>query len=544
MDEWFNERNQRYVVEVEVMLAEFFSVDRKSSAGGAADKAAAESAWATAPATWGVEPMQEGVRADQQAQLKSVLWAVGSIGANELGLPFLEAEDVVSQIVEIAETSAVLSVRGTCFFVLGLISSTNAGAEVLQDYGWQSVCTPLGAPMGLCIPDNVDRLVSLAPWRVEQVADLAYLDFDEPQTVVENKIITSIANLGNSILAANASRSLSRLKAKHARAFQDMAVLARAVELMDHFHFRVAVRRYVWELFDVSLDEQVVHAIQTSRHQLVEAKRARTTQQSQQDRRNSRAEPLDAHHGEADGWDSGSGSNGAGESDEAEDEVGLSSNMSSDDEASDTSQDEAKLADNTSSRPLARAGDAVDASLEFVGAVLGDVALRVVAGVVGALAVGGCVARSVRVAATLTEPLAGRVERLVDRSPDRLARTMPGVENAAAPPKNHQSQLQSGTNGENDKESRMDQDVPFDGVADLAARVACVACVAHFGVGVVEDGGASATRMVAASSFGSLAQHGPERERTLARVANDVIPLLTHSNTNTRRPNVSRQRVA
>jgi hypothetical protein len=143
-----------------------------------------------------------------------------------------------------------------------------------------------------------------------------------------------------------------------------MAVLARAVELMDHFHFRVAVRRYVWELFDVSLDEQVVHAIQTSRHQLVEAKRARTTQQSQQDRRNSRAEPLDAHHGEAhrethgeaDGWDSGSGSNGAGESDEAEDEVGLSSNMSSDDEASDTSQDEAKLADNTSSRPLARAG--------------------------------------------------------------------------------------------------------------------------------------------------------------------------------------------
>jgi hypothetical protein len=90
----------------------------------------------------------------------------------------------------------------------------------------------------------------------------------------------------------------------------------------------------------------------------------------------------------------------------------------------------------------------------------------------------------------------------------------------------------------------MDQDVPFDGVADLVARVACVACVAHLGVGVVEDGGASAIRMVAASSFGSLAQHGPERERTLARVANDVIPLLTHSNTNNRRPKVSRQRVA
>ncbi|GAK67572.1 cytosolic regulator pianissimo [Moesziomyces antarcticus] len=394
MDEWFNERNQRYVVEVEVMLAEFFSMDRKSPAGGAADKAAGESGWAATPATWGVEPMQEGVvpahfygeltktregchiltqkghfgefahlirqhgseASDSEliSKLKSVLWAVGSIGANELGLPFLEAEDVVSQIVEIAETSAVLSVRGTCFFVLGLISSTNAGAEVLQDYGWQSVCTPLGAPMGLCIPDNVNRLVSLPRWQVEQVADLGYLEFEEPQTVVVNKIITSIANLGNSILAANASRSLNRLKAKHARAFQDMAVLARAVELMDHFNFRVAVRRYVWELFDVSLDEGVVDAIQTSRQQLVEAKRARTTQQSKQDRRSSRAESLDAHNGGAEGWESGSGSDGAGESDEAEDEVGLSSNMSSDDEASDTSQDEAKLADDAV-RPLARA---------------------------------------------------------------------------------------------------------------------------------------------------------------------------------------------
>ena len=325
MDEWFNERNQRYVVEVEVMLADLFNIYRKlsSNPGGGTSTSVAtsssEAALAFAPpstssmdrAKDGVVPPHfygelaktpEGCHILQQKghfaefahfirqhggeasdselinKLKSVLWAVGNIGANELGLPFLEAEDLISQIVEIAETSPVMSIRGTCFFVLGLVASTSSGAEALQDYGWQSVCTPLGPPMGLCIPDDVNRLVSIGRWEVQKVPDLGYLELAEPETLVVNKIITSIANLGNSILATNASRSLSKLKAKHKSAFKDLSVLARALELMDHFYYRVSVRRYVWELFDVSLDEDVVREIRASRQRLIEAKRLETVQ--------------------------------------------------------------------------------------------------------------------------------------------------------------------------------------------------------------------------------------------------------------------------
>ena len=438
MDEWFNERNQRYVVEVEVMLADFFSIYRKSSsATNVANGPSASSSLSSTtpdPAQDGVVPPHfygelaktpEGCRILQQKghfaefahfirqhgaeasdselinKLKSVLWAVGSIGANELGLPFLEAEDVVSQIVEIAENSPVLSVRGTCFFVLGLVSSTNAGAEALQDYGWQSVCTPLGAPMGLCIPDDINRLVSMPRWEVHKVPDLSYLELAEPETLVVNKIVTSIANLGNSILATNASRSLSKLKAKHKSAFKDMSVLARALELMDHFYYRVTVRRYIWELFDVSLDEDVIREIQESRQRLIEAKRLRAAKLSSsgspsklggrslrqrsgsldQNANGSKNSMLRQNGGgrrqqqqtglsglAGDGSSSHSDSdrdsarslphlprmaqgNGAdiyddhavdSDEDEDGDEVGLSSNMSSDDEASDTSQDEAK----------------------------------------------------------------------------------------------------------------------------------------------------------------------------------------------------------
>lgn len=86
----------------------------------------------------------------------------GNIGATEGGLPFLEEEEIIPQIMQIAEESLVLSVRGTCFFVLGLISSTAQGAEILDDYNWEATLSPLGQPTGLCVPMDVDRFISVS----------------------------------------------------------------------------------------------------------------------------------------------------------------------------------------------------------------------------------------------------------------------------------------------------------------------------------------------------------------------------------------------
>jgi hypothetical protein len=45
-------------------------------------------------------------------QLKAVLWALGNIGATKNGLPFLEEEDVVKDIISLAESSEILSLKG------------------------------------------------------------------------------------------------------------------------------------------------------------------------------------------------------------------------------------------------------------------------------------------------------------------------------------------------------------------------------------------------------------------------------------------------
>lgn len=45
-------------------------------------------------------------------QLKAVLWALGNIGATKNGLPFLEEEDIVKDIISMAESSEILSLKG------------------------------------------------------------------------------------------------------------------------------------------------------------------------------------------------------------------------------------------------------------------------------------------------------------------------------------------------------------------------------------------------------------------------------------------------
>jgi rapamycin-insensitive companion of mTOR len=45
-------------------------------------------------------------------KLKSCLWAIGNIGANDGGVPFLEKSGIVKEIVSIAEHSSVISLKG------------------------------------------------------------------------------------------------------------------------------------------------------------------------------------------------------------------------------------------------------------------------------------------------------------------------------------------------------------------------------------------------------------------------------------------------
>ncbi|KAI0366921.1 hypothetical protein BV20DRAFT_1001539 [Pilatotrama ljubarskyi] len=284
MELWFHERNLHYVVHIEVFLAKAFS--QNASEEDDDDILAFEGIvpphfyGVMAKTELGCEVLQEkghfsefahfirchGLESEDQEvilKLKSVLWAVGNIGATERGLPFLEEEEIIPAILEIAEQSLVLSVRGTCFFVLGLISSTPQGAEILDDYHWEATLSPLGLPTGLCVPVDVDKFVSIPRWDCvarEGVDDSRLIPPESPE---ENEVMTAIYNLANTVIANSASRSLTKMKSKpeYRHIFSSPSMFYRALHTISSQKYRLPVRRYIFDLFNVDLDADVVRQL-------------------------------------------------------------------------------------------------------------------------------------------------------------------------------------------------------------------------------------------------------------------------------------------
>uniref|UniRef100_T1J225 peptidylprolyl isomerase n=1 Tax=Strigamia maritima TaxID=126957 RepID=T1J225_STRMM len=83
--------------------------------------------------------LQETQNDDQILHFKAALWALGHVGSSTKGVLLLNDEQVIQDIVKLAEESPVFSIRGTCFNVLALISLTPTGADLLSQLGWESV---------------------------------------------------------------------------------------------------------------------------------------------------------------------------------------------------------------------------------------------------------------------------------------------------------------------------------------------------------------------------------------------------------------------
>ncbi|KAI0052718.1 hypothetical protein FA95DRAFT_1553382 [Auriscalpium vulgare] len=279
MDIWFHDRNISYVIQIEIFLAkalDFLPSDdyeTKTFDGVVPPHFYGE----VAKTDLGCQILHEkghfsefalfirqhGLESEDPEvilKLKSILWAVGSIGSSAGGLLFLEEDEIIPVILEIAEQSLVLSVRGTCFFVLGLISSTPQGAEVLDDYDWEATVSPLGLPTGLCVPQDIEKFISIPPWEPIQLrgdGDLRLIPLSSPEEI---EVHTAISNLSNSVIANTASRSLAKLKTRpeYQAVFSSVPMFYRALHTISTSRYRLPVRRFILDLFDIDLDLDIV----------------------------------------------------------------------------------------------------------------------------------------------------------------------------------------------------------------------------------------------------------------------------------------------
>ncbi|RWS26243.1 rapamycin-insensitive companion of mTOR-like isoform X1 [Leptotrombidium deliense] len=72
-------------------------------------------------------------------ELKASLWAVGHVASTSLGFDLIKDHEIIQFIISLAAQAPVLSLRGVCFYVLGLIGSTSDGADYLKEFGWEAM---------------------------------------------------------------------------------------------------------------------------------------------------------------------------------------------------------------------------------------------------------------------------------------------------------------------------------------------------------------------------------------------------------------------
>lgn len=223
-------------------------------------------------------------------KVKGCLWAVGNVGSMELGAPFLESTDVVGDIVNIAECHGVMSLRGTAFFVLGLISKSLHGFEMLAEHGWESNTTPLGTSLGLCVPSNLSKFFSLQPWKHEIPATITLLDTqktilepppaeikDEDET--NRRILECVVQLNDMVLWRKAKLDLLQMRRRKAAGFRQPELFRRVLAYLECHHYRLADRHLVIELFDKSVLRHIVYGESSSDEESSSSDEQRTERQ-------------------------------------------------------------------------------------------------------------------------------------------------------------------------------------------------------------------------------------------------------------------------
>jgi len=187
---------------------------------------------------------------------RAALWAVGNIGASETGLAFLERHDVIENIVNLAETSTCLSIRGTCFNVIAMIARTERGRGLLDQLGWE---TP-PSKFHVCVPRNLRscRLFQIPAYEYKGTIGHPGLQIIESPSLTVHPdgdpradILTWLGNLANYITFEKSSKQLKRAKAQHPEYFATPQMMFDVLIMLENYNYRLPVRRFIYSLLDV-----------------------------------------------------------------------------------------------------------------------------------------------------------------------------------------------------------------------------------------------------------------------------------------------------
>ena len=183
-------------------------------------------------------------------QKRGALWVLAHIGRTKLGYKELFPKyDVLNLILHTARNCSCLSVRGTCFYALGLICSTRSAARALKCLGWESkrescICLPVSIKECGIFTINDATHESLWPQACPTIETPKWGD-------ARDEVAKHFTNLSNNLSFDKSVKAIKTLKADSPEAFQDPKLQLFIFQLMENYSYTLPPRRYFHQIFSV-----------------------------------------------------------------------------------------------------------------------------------------------------------------------------------------------------------------------------------------------------------------------------------------------------
>jgi hypothetical protein len=212
--------------------------------------------------------------------IKQNLWIIGNIASGKYGIQLLDPmsnnvnTNIISVIIDLFYTCPIWQIRGLCFYVLGMMTATIEGIEILDEVNWISVLDQYGNSKQVVYPKNFHTLFNVEIYNpYEDIKHFSifngqskdandsfindesdsdeYLYFDDSQKLTD-RIIALINNL-NSVLGKVQRKSikeLTKLKKNMPGIFKDnVQLFLEIIKVIDKGNFNFETRNFVFGLF-------------------------------------------------------------------------------------------------------------------------------------------------------------------------------------------------------------------------------------------------------------------------------------------------------
>eukprot|EP01039_Chlorochromonas_danica_P002589 gene2589-2831_t len=218
--------------------------------------------------------------------LRSCLWSLGQIGSSELGFAAILNIDpsFVEWCIDCICNSPHLGVRGTFFYVLGLISRTSKGNQILYQNKWDgsfvngnsAVAIPRQPQILFKIATTVSksdsnpsvgiRKARLTQNRNKGVGSLPYLSMSTPPSSIklltpfipsgsvnmELEILNLIAKMPGVVLYRECKARLDTIRRQNPQVFDKHSLYVDVHRILESYSFKLTARRDILALFSTN----------------------------------------------------------------------------------------------------------------------------------------------------------------------------------------------------------------------------------------------------------------------------------------------------